>query len=167
MIKHFFRVRRLGIILAALFSLICLKVTGAAYLAMIGPSPLRFEAAAVPAKFFSWTPPVADKPAVIAQTNSPPLITAVSTNTGDAIPPAEAKTGASVPAMPENLSTNLPAETHSADELLVVTPEMLVNYFKPGGSATNQTNVRVVTPVGFTPPPSAASPSSEAIYRSQ
>jgi hypothetical protein len=44
---------------------------------------------------------------------------------------------------------------------------MLVDYFKPGSDATNQTNVRVVAPVGFMPPPSVASPSSQASYRTQ
>jgi hypothetical protein len=50
--------------------------------------------------------------------------------------------------------------------LLVVTPEMLVDYFKPNNNATNAANIHVLAPVNFTPPASASMPSSQAIYRS-
>jgi len=145
----------------------CLPASGGAYLPMIGPAPLRFETATVHAKVISWISPTADKPAVTAEMNSPPEIPAGPAKTDGAIPLTNMKTDAAVPALPENLSTNSPAEAHSANDLLVVTPEMLVDYFKPESAETNQTNVRVLAPVGFMPPSSAASPSSQAIYRSQ
>jgi hypothetical protein len=167
MIKHFFKARRLGLVWAALPLLLCLPANGGAYLPAIGPVPMRFEAAAVPAKILAWIPSVADKPAAPAVTNLPPAIPAVSTEIAGAIPPMGTKADSPGSSMPENLSTNSPPEAHSAGDLLVVTPEMLVDYFKPGSDATNQTNVRVVTPVGFMPPPSVASPSSQASYRSQ
>ena len=157
----------MGIALAVLLSLVCQPASGGAYLPSIGPARLRFEAAAIPEKVFSWVSPVADKPAAAAGTNRPPEISVAPTKTDGAITLIDSKTGETVPSLPENLSTILTKETHSANDMLVVTPEMLVDYFKPGADATNQTNVRVVAPVGFMPPPSAASPSSQAIYRSQ
>jgi hypothetical protein len=167
MIKHLFRVRWLGVVLAVLLLLICLSASGGAYLPLIGTPPLRFEAAAVHARAFSWISPVTVKPAAPAETNSPPEISTASKILAAAIPLMDLKTNAPNPSLPENLSTNSTADTHSANDLLVVTPEMLVDYFKPGTDATNQTNVRVLAPVGFMPPPAVASPSSEAIYRSQ
>ena len=167
MTKHFIRDRRLGIAVTALLLLNCLSVKGGAYLPSVGPAPLRFAAVSMRPKIFSWVPPVAAKLAISAQTNLPPMVSAVSTGTNETVLLADAKIDARVSSNPENLSTNSISEQHSADELLVVTPEMLVDYFKPGSNAKNQTNVRVTTPVGFTPPPSAAEPSSQAIYRSQ
>lgn len=167
MIKHFFRVCRPGIALAALLALICLSADGGAYLPLIGPARLRFEAASIPARVFSWASPIADKPAAAAETNLPQEMSGSPTKIDGAITSVDATTNSPVPPLPENLSANSTAETHSANNLLVVTPEMLVDYFKPGNDSTNQTNVRVAAPVGFMPPPSAASPSSQAIYRSQ
>jgi len=159
--------RWIGIVLAGLLSLICRSVNAGAYLPLIGTPPLRFEAVAAHARTFSWVPPVPVKPAASAKTNSPPEMSTVSKIIAAAIPLTDAKTNAPIPSLPENLSTNSTVETHSANDMLVVTPEMLVDYFKPGTDATNQTNVRVLAPVGFMPPPAVASPSSEAIYRSQ
>ncbi|HUC84828.1 MAG TPA: hypothetical protein VL970_06525 [Candidatus Acidoferrales bacterium] len=167
MIKLFFRDHRPVIVLAGLLSLICRPVCGGTYLPLTGPPPLRFEVATIHAKAFSWVPSFSVKDAVSVGTNLPPEISAGLDKIAGTSPAIATKFNASVPSLPENLSTNSTAEMRPANDLLVVTPEMLVDYFKPGSDATNQTNVRVLAPVGFMPPPSATSPSSQAIYQSQ
>ena len=59
-----------------------------------------------------------------------------------------------------------PVGTASANDMLVVTPQMLINYFKPGVMSTNSANTTVVVPVGFRPPGSTPPPASQAIYKS-
>lgn len=67
------------------------------------------------------------------------------------------------------------ATNAAASDVLVVTPQMLVEYFKADRAKTNTVNAvnvvnpAVYVPVGFTPPaPTAfAAPSSSATYRSQ
>ena len=55
-----------------------------------------------------------------------------------------------------------------ASEMLFVTPQMLVEFFKPLPGSTNAGPVRVIVPVdiGFQPPLGQPTPSSQAIYRS-
>ena len=61
-----------------------------------------------------------------------------------------------------NSFTNSPAAMVPASDLLVITPQMLVDYFKPGQSPTNAANVSVLVPVGFTPAIPATTPASDA-----
>ena len=58
--------------------------------------------------------------------------------------------------------------TSPASEMLFVTPQMLVEFFKPLPGSTNTAPVRVIVPVdiGFQPPLGQPTPSSQAIYRS-
>ena len=59
------------------------------------------------------------------------------------------------------------ASSPSANDLLVVTPQMLVNYFKPSKS-TNGPGTSVFLPVGFNPSANPTPPpSSQATYQSQ
>lgn len=55
-----------------------------------------------------------------------------------------------------------------ASEMLIVTPQMLVDFFKPLPGLSNAAPVRVIVPVdiGFQPPLVQPAPSSQAIYRS-
>lgn len=67
--------------------------------------------------------------------------------------------------------TSTPAVTNTigpASEMLLVTPQMLVDFFKPMPGATNAAPVRVLVPVdiGFQPPLASPAPPSRAIYRS-
>jgi len=133
-----------------------------AYLPLVGPPPLRFEEKLASAAQISWTPPP-----IVVETNPPPEISAIPSHNIEAAAPASASTNAPAPSPPENLSTNSTSETHSANDLLVVTPEMLVDYFKPSNVTTNSTDVQVPASVNFTPPASALIPSSQAIYQSQ
>ena len=140
-----------------------------AYLPLVGPPPLRFEVAIRPVNDLSWMPKITT-PAV--ETNPPQEISSVTSNN---VTPMTLATQTVLPTNPpislppENLSTNSTPLTPPANDLLVVTPEMLVDYFKPNptsGTATNSVNVHVLAPVNFTPPASATTPSSQAIYLS-
>lgn len=139
------------------------------YLTQIGPPPLRFSLAT--ARFSFALPPVlVEKP---APTNTAE-IAATSTNAVET--PAETNVVAqpSTPSLPTNTVAVAPnpnpepnlVGTPSASDMLVVSPQMLTEFFKPGSNETNSANTTVVlpAPVGFTPP--LAKPSSQAIYRS-
>jgi hypothetical protein len=156
---------RACIILAAYAALIGPQAKGAAYLPLVGPPPLRFEKATVGARTISWTPPALTPPAVVIETNLLPVTSAIPVNNVGPPSPANGPANTLVPLPQENLSTNSAVRNRSANDLLVITPEMLVDYFKPNNNATNAANVRVLVPVSFTPPASASIPSSQAIYR--
>jgi hypothetical protein len=63
-----------------------------------------------------------------------------------------------------NSLTNSPAAPAPASDLLIITPQMLVDYFKPGQSPTNAANASVLEPVGFTPAIPSAPPASDAAF---
>ncbi|HZL42456.1 MAG TPA: hypothetical protein VFD66_04175 [Verrucomicrobiae bacterium] len=65
------------------------------------------------------------------------------------------------PGFPTNSFVGIPP----ASDLLPVSPEMLVEYFKPVQGPTNSASATVMVPLGFTP---AAPPArgSSAVYRS-
>ncbi len=159
---------RVCINLIALMVLMGPSAHGEAYLPLVGPPPMRFEATTSDATRFSWTPPALTPPTVDVETSLPPVTPTIPVNNVVSQPPViEA---ASVPASspPENLPTKKSAiETPSANNLLIVTPEMLVDYFKPNNDATNAANVHVLVPVNFTPPVSVSTPSSHASYISR
>jgi len=143
------------------------------YLTQSGPPPLRFSVAmasmasfALPASLFphsaatNATEAVSSK-SITSQTNSiaplTPLVTSPANN-------LFLTTG------PEPLNNS--AITPSASDMLVVSPQMLTEYFKPGPEGTNSGNSAnsgnaVILPVavGFTPP--SAKPSSQATYKVQ
>ena len=153
-------------ILIALASLTELPARDAAYLPLIGPPPLRFEKATDGSKKIMWIPPALVQPAVTIETNLPPVTSTMPINNIGPPPPAIGPANAPVSLSQENSSTKSTEQTKSANDLLEITPEMLVDYFKPNNYATNAANVRVLAPVNFTPPASASMPSSQAIYRS-
>jgi hypothetical protein len=137
------------------------------YLKRIGPSPLRFSLATAT---FSFALPsvLMDRPAV---TNSPELALAktnsVDTNVATAqTSPASALSTNNIPALTNSILPNNSSSTPSASDLLVVSPQMLTEFFKPGPDGTNSLRTVIVpAPVGFTPP--SVTPSSQAIYKSQ
>ncbi|MGO8766844.1 MAG: hypothetical protein ACLQSR_17135 [Limisphaerales bacterium] len=137
------------------------------YLALVGPPPLRFESPIQYENNFTGMPKPEPAPVIIAETNAT-VVTATTSNTNSVSAlSGTSQSPASTTSSPENLSTNAIAPASSANDLLVVTPEMLVDYFKQNGGSTNSNNVRVAAPVDFTPPPPASNPSSQAIYQSQ
>ena len=145
---------------------------GAGYLPLVGPPPLRFEKAANSARIFSWTPPVlapatSTPPPVTAETNSQYVTSTMSANNVISSPAAIEPASVPPKSPPEYSSTNSIVPTRPANDLLVVTPEMLVDYFKPNRDAANAANVHVLAPVNFTPPASVSIPFSQASYISQ
>lgn len=161
------------------------KNTAIGYLAKVGPVPLRFQPR--PTKIAILPPLPEDSPAPAANPSTP-------TPASDSNPIPDPKPGApteSAPVEPppptaplsdlleeKNTDSLLPrVETpamipdekpHSANDLLVITPQMLIDYFKPaGGSTTNTTGVSVLGPVNFMPPAPSTPPSSRAVYKTE
>jgi hypothetical protein len=69
-----------------------------------------------------------------------------------------------------NSSTNSFAPAATANDLLIITPQMMVDYFRPLHGSTNGVGVSVPVPVNFLPPivPAPAAPlSSSATYKVQ
>jgi hypothetical protein len=137
------------------------------YLKQIGPSPLRFSLAT--ATFSFALPPVLiERPAM---TNSPE-IAVVKANSVDTnavavqAAPISPLPANNIPAISNPILPNNSTPRPSASDLLVVSPQMLTEFFKPGLDGTNSPSAVVVpVPVGFTPP--SVTPSSQAIYKSQ
>ena len=127
-----------------------------AYLKETGPSPLRFSVApAVPASFMLPTALVEpQKPTntteiAVSATNSG------QTNAMTAVPASTPAT--SSPAVSSTDSAAKPVPVPSASELLVVSPQMLTEFFRPVAEGTNSASPVVVPvmtplPVGFNPP---------------
>jgi hypothetical protein len=151
------------------------------YLARIGPAPLRFAAVLANSKAFVWPVPLIPSRST---TNSAaePSFPASNTGTNLVIPavgPTTAQTN-SIPATssPETnvfnaaspVQTSIGADGNplSASNLLIVTPQMLADYFKatPGGLDKVSTNAPVGAEIPFNPP-TPKPPSSEAVYRTQ
>jgi hypothetical protein len=139
-----------------------------AYLKVIGPSPLRFYAGtSIPAPY------ILPKSLIehLAPTNVAPVVspatTSIDTNAVAAAPPKPVV----LPISPVVLTTTAPqnssTSTPSASDMLVVSPQMLTEFFKPVTDGTNAPGtvvVPVTMPVGFTPP--SATPPSRATYHS-
>jgi len=138
-----------------------------AYLKQTGPSALRFSiATAVPMSFAL--------PAALVEpqkhTNATEIVTAATTS-AQTNAPAEVLTSSPAtnaqPAFSGPEAPGKPAPTTPASEMLVVSPQMLTEFFKPVADGTNSANTVIVpvttpVPVGFTPP--LVKPSSRATY---
>ena len=138
-----------------------------AYLKQIGPSPLRFSlATAVPLSF--TLPQALVEPKKPTNTTEIAVSTAVSapTNTVSAVPISTPATNSEPTVLSAEMPPN-PAPNPSASEMLVVSPQMLTEFFKPAAEGTNSQSTVVVpvttpVPVGFTPP--LVKPPSRATY---
>ncbi|HEX4266092.1 MAG TPA: hypothetical protein VH597_17280 [Verrucomicrobiae bacterium] len=163
-------IRKIAVATAILIACAAPQARGnGVYLKQIGPSPLRFSMATAA---FSFTLPAVlmGRPAV---TNSAEIglakTTSADTNavTVPASPLPSDTTANTIPTIPNPILPNNAATTPSASDLLVVSPQMLTEFFKPGQNGTNTPSAVVVPPhVGFTPP-SVMPPSSQAIYKVQ
>ena len=176
-----------GITLAAAFGIVgSLEGSGAGYLAVIGPAPLRYQ------KLSSWKP-LNLPPLPMENSSSPdpiaPAIAAADSTNSTSLP-GFASSLADLPAevfLPTtlwlghlsswsaadsnlsagtNFSTNTTQASAPASDLLILTPQMLVDYFKPGQCPTNAAGRFVQVPVEFTPAIPAAPPASSATYKS-
>ena len=165
--KGFFEFSRGYALVFVVVTFVGSSARGMAYLPLVGPPPLRFEKTAVGGKNFCWALPALALPVASTATNCSSVTNSIPTNNVVFNTPVSQPAIEPISLVPENLSTNTASQTRPANDLLVVTPEMLVDYFKPGNVATNAANVHVLFPVNFTPPASASGASSQAIYKSQ
>ena len=147
-----------------------------AYLPLTGPTQLRFEAIAP--QTFTLSPvkipeakPAHGEPPTAVETTSPPTnaapeITVVAPPEMIANPlPAEPP----LASIGESLAPKPVAASPPAGDMLVITPQMLAEFFKPVPGATNAAGVSVFVPVplGFTPPTDRNPPSSRATYKTE
>lgn len=163
-----------GIWLATLLALASAAQAGSAYLPLTGPPPLRFEVAFIrPAALLPVvaTPTIAEKIEEKKPAGTTPAATNLSEKTSA---PEELLHSGSETNPPPTAAFEVPTANsfaaHSlADNLLVITPQMLSEYFKPLGGSTNAGGVSVILPlpVGFTPPTEKNPPSSRATYKVQ
>lgn len=157
----------------SLFGIVVLLIGGAglsnaeaAYLPAIGPSPVRFQQWSANTCAVTMLPPLKLENSIL------------STNVAAAIPSIDvtAEPFESFVAgldmqlgrfAPENTSTNTAAETIIAESPVklsaegIITPQMLVDFFKPADGGTNALPA-TSSPVYFIPP----LPNSSAAYRS-
>jgi len=160
--------RKLTVAAATLMLLAAQENRGfSAYLKQTGPSPLRFSmTTAVPVSFV--LPAALVEPRKSTSTNeiAAPATTSAQTNGFAAIPEATSATNSqSAISGPE--SPARPTSGPPASEMLIVSPQMLTEYFKPVSEGTNSAGAVIVpvttpVPVGFTPP--LVKPSSRATY---
>lgn len=155
------------------------------YLPKLGPTTLRFRIPPSsktlplpPLAMSNGPPPVkTDKSAANSkkeQTSSSPAVSSANAalgNTGAA--PTRSSLLARTPTIlnsivPPSLApaTQTNQKPRPASDLLLVTPQMLLSYFKPVGSSTNQLNATVAMPVRFRPP-TPATHESKATYKTQ
>lgn len=145
------------------------------YLATVGPVPLRIQTARTVRN--AVLPPLPAEPGSPANTAAPvqsasantPLDTSAFLIPGSPLESilrylssARIQFG-TVPSQSSQPANHI-EELAPAADLLIITPQMLVDYFKPVPGSTNAT---VVVPVTFTPPTSAAPARSRATYNSQ
>jgi hypothetical protein len=154
---------------------------GKGYLTKVGPAALRFQTVRAPTLLN--LPPLPSEPrdaAVTAVPAAPKESFGLVQSSASAEIPARffmpsslwlsqfgGAPPAATPELPETNAATAPDQTDfapPASDLLIFTPEMLVDYFKPVLAGTNATNVMVLVPMGFTPPFPAA-PGSSATYR--
>jgi hypothetical protein len=154
------------------------RLSGEGYLAKTGPVPLRFRIEKPPGTALRLPPlpkdaaPVATITNEISQTNS--VDSQISFNGSPVLPSASSDpslfNGMSMPPflVPQGeYPTNSASGPGSANDLLNITPQMFVEYFRPAPGLTNGAGVSVSVPVGFMPPPPPVSPGSKATYISQ
>ncbi|HWD93814.1 MAG TPA: hypothetical protein VG938_15850 [Verrucomicrobiae bacterium] len=140
------------------------------YLRKIGPSPLRFSLAT--ASFSFALPQMLREQSAV--TNSPEAEVANPSDTN--VVASQLPLPSATNNVPDLTNPNLPKNPlpgASASDLLVVSPQMLTEFFKPGTNGTNSPGATAVpaptapvAPIGFTPP-LVMPPSSQAIYKSQ
>ena len=146
------------------FGVVLLEARGEDYLPCVGPTPLRFEMV------------MAHGQSSFALPSSNAVVKTSDTNANPAM--ANSASGTNMPSLvagetDEKAFVDLDASSNPvvlqplADGLLNVTPQMLVDYFKPV-DGTNSTGV-VVLPekVGFLPPVMPGANPSRAVYKTQ
>lgn len=153
---------------AGLLAAVAAAPAGSAYLPVTGPTPLRFEVAFVrPAVLALATAPASlpEKP----EANPPAPTGAAPTNTTEEIRYSAGEPQAAPVAAGETEMSDASVIHPSADNLLVITPQMLAEYFKPAPGGTNAAGVSAFLPVSvsFTPPTDKPQARSRATYKTE
>jgi hypothetical protein len=166
----------LGIGLAAGFGLATVGVHATNYLAKVGPPPLRIEP---PRKVTMSLPPLPEeKPAPRENTNHVEAFDYTPTLTlmTDVVLSVLAEKGLLNDAGQNSMLSMLPeqASTFTAVSFaaprqneMMISPQMLVDYFRPTAGITNSGGASVSVPVEFLPATPTPPASSSATYRSQ
>ena len=167
--------RTIGVWPAVLMATATAINADSAYLPVTGPPPLRFEVAMTRTFDFSTVgknavpPPKTEAVSVLMEpahgsTNAAATVVSITESNGSVLSVALPNTAPEESVVPEP-----PVAPHPADNLLVITPQMLAEYFKPFPGATNAAGVSVFLPVqiGFTPPTDKAPVASRATYKVQ
>lgn len=140
--------------------LLALPVAGvAAYLPMIGPAPLRFQAPPHP-------PMAAPVPLVQDPIPEPePDSTAAASPAATNPPPAQLEAVVIVAKSPDPAdATNAPPAVLGPTDASLITPQMMMHFFQRKFGDTNGPNTDVVLPFVFTPPVPLSRPASKATF---
>jgi hypothetical protein len=146
-----------------------LPAAGAAsgYLPRTGPPPLRFRPAPIVSIIASQPVTTASEPVPAASEaapiQGPELPAELEFPPTDHPPQVPNPNGESLlpPVVPNLQPVQQPTP---ANELLIISPQMLIEYFRPQPGATNAP-VSAIVPVQFMPATPAAAPSSRAMYK--
>jgi hypothetical protein len=158
--------------LAIIFALIALSAAqqtrgNSGYLKRSGPEPLRFSLATANIASFVALPASLVEKSAATNTIETASIQANTTNTATFTPPpsSSASSPNTLSVVPGSFLPNVPPAVPAASDMLVVSPQMLTEYFKPGPNGTNSATTLILpVAVGFTPP--SAKPYSRATYNS-
>jgi hypothetical protein len=165
----------LSLVLAASMETTIVEARSPGYLARTGPVPLRFQLP--PASEIAALPPLPndDRPVSSQSPTGENLNPSPSSDAASMVAPESVATALNENTGPETLLpipadsfTNSAAAISTANDLLIVTPQMLAAYLIPTRGATNTAPIAVIAPIRFTPPaPAHTPPSSRATYRTQ
>jgi hypothetical protein len=161
------KIRNLAIVIAIIALYAAPETRGnSPYLKLGGPPALRFSLAMVDLASLALPASLTEKPAPANTTEV--AVNKADTTATNAVPlhtPAISSSADDLTIPTNSILPNTSPVTPAASDMLVVSPQMLTEYFKPGPDGTNSANT-VILPVavGFTPP--SAKPSSRATYNS-
>jgi hypothetical protein len=148
------------------------------YLSRVGPPPLRFSSLPKPKSLALINPQVAVTNPAAVTTSEPdlPVTNAITTASTPQLSDTQTNSPAGTPAPETSIAgplitpeTQIPLSTNllPAGNLLLVTPQVLADFFKANMDATYRaaTNGAGDGEIPFIPPLSRPLPSSEAVYR--
>lgn len=149
------------------------------YLSRVGPPPLRFSSIPKPSKSFELITPqvvVTNPAAATTSETEVPVTNAITTAPIPQLSNTQTNSPAATPAPETSIAgplitpeTQIPLSTNllPAGNLLLVTPQVLADFFKANMDATYRaaTNGAGGGEIPFIPPIPRPMPSSEAVYR--
>lgn len=139
------------------------------YLAVIGPSGLRF-AEALPPPDLSVLPPAGAPPQPVAATPEPVVSPATPPEAAASTPvTADQPVSAATPAKTDSVApaAPLPPPILPDDTRAKVKPEDFLPFFQFPANAAHPGDVTVAVPATLTPPAAGSQPPSSATYRQQ